>query len=197
MWGLYKFGYCLSWPFIGIRYRYKVRGRENIPEGAALICPCHSSNSDPFMVSYAFTRKTVIHYMAKAELFRVPLLGPIVYKLGSFPVERGQSDVNAIKVAMKYLKSGEKVCIFPEGKRIWDDNNTDAKTGAVILSVRTGVPVIPVYVARKKPWFCRVRIVIGEPYMVGLDKKTATHEDYKAATVQLMQKINALKEVVK
>jgi len=195
MWGFYKFACCLTWPFIGIRYPHKVRGRENIPEGAALICPCHSSNTDPLLAAYAFRKKNVLHFMAKAELFRIPILGPLVYKLGSFPVERGKSDVNAIKCAMKFLKNGEKVCMFPEGKRVWDEENTKAKTGAVILAVRMGVPVVPVYIARKKPWFRRVPIVIGEPYMVDLDKKTATHEDYKTATVQLMEKINALKAV--
>lgn len=194
---LYKICYCITVPFVSLKYRIKTFGREKISNGVAIVCGNHSSNIDPVLMAYAFTRKTHIHFMAKAELFKIPLLGRILKAIGTFPVDRGQSDVNAIKTAMKFLKDGEKVAMFPEGTRIQDESNTEAKTGAVILAVRTNVPVVPVYIARDKKKAGRIPVVIGEPYYIELDKKTAKHEDYKKETIRLMEKINGLRAVAK
>ena len=79
----------------------------------------------------------------------------------------GKSDVGAIKQAMKYLKEGEKVLLYPEGHRIHESRGEqgEAKNGAAMLAVRCGVPILPVYVPEQKPWFRRTTVVIGEPYM--------------------------------
>lgn len=192
---LYKFCYLLMWPFVSLRYWTRVKGRENIAPGGAILCGNHSSNIDPVLLGYSYTRRTHVHFMAKAELFKIPVLGRIIHAIGTFPVERDKSDVNAIKTAMKYLKSGEKIAMFPEGTRIMDENNTRAKTGAVIIAVRSNVPVVPIYIARKKKWFKRIPIVIGKPYYVPLDKKTAQYEDYVRETTKLMETINGLGSV--
>lgn len=189
---LYRICCYLTVPFVTIMYRVKIKGRENIPPGGAVLCGNHSSNFDPIFMAYAFKSTTQIHYMAKAELFKVPILGRILRAIGIFPVERGKQDVSAIKTAMKHLKNGEKLGIFPEGHRIKDENNTDAKTGAVLLATRTSMPIVPVYIAREKKWYRRVPVIIGEPYYVPLDKKTAKHEDYMIETVKLMETINGL-----
>lgn len=189
---LYRICYSISVPFVSLKYRIKAKGRENIPPGGAVLCANHSSNLDPLLMAYAFKSKTHIHFIAKAELFKIPILGRVLRAIGIFPVDRGNNDVNAIKTAMKLLKNGEKVGIFPEGTRIKDENNTEAKTGAVIFAARSNVPVVPVYIARKKKWSKRVPVIIGKPYYVPLDKKTAKHEDYMRETKKLMETINGL-----
>jgi len=189
--GLYKVFYLLTYPFITLLYWHKTTGRVFIPEGAAVVCANHSSNSDPLLLAYALTRHTHLHFMAKAELFRIPVLGLILRKIGIFPVDRAKSDITAIKTAMKYLKAGEKVAMFPEGRRVANSDG-GAKTGAVRLAVRMGVPVLPVHIPRRKRWFSRVSITIGEPYTISLDKKAASPQDYNRAASELMERIEAL-----
>jgi len=192
---LYKLCYSIIWPFVSLRYWRKVKGRENIAPGGAILCGNHSSNIDPVLLGYAYTIKTHVHFMAKTELFKIPLLGRIIRAIGTFPVERDKTDVAAVKTAMKYLKNGEKVAMFPEGTRIMDEDNVEAKSGAVIMAVRSNVPIVPIYISRKKRWFKRVSIVIGEPYYVPLDKKTAQVNDYDRETIKLMETINGLKAI--
>lgn len=190
---IYKLCYSILYPFISLRYWHRVTGRENIPEGAALVCANHSSMSDPILVAFALTKAHQLHFMAKIELFRIPVLGSILRKAGIFPVDRSKTDVTAVKTAMKYLKSGEKVGIFPEGKRVAEDESGDAKSGAIRLAMRTGAPILPVYVPRTKRPFKRVNIVIGKPYNIELDKKSASAEDYDRCAAELMDKINGLR----
>ncbi len=78
-------------------------------------------------------------------------------------VRRGKSDVGAVKTALKALKGNEKLLIFPEGTRRRRENG-DAKTGAAMLAIRTGVPIVPVYITPERSLFPRTKVVIGEPY---------------------------------
>jgi len=129
--------------------------------------------------------------MAKAELFRIPIIGPILRAVGMFPVDRAGGGAMAIKGAMKLLKAGEKVGMFPEGTRIRSEDASEAKTGAVRLSARMGVPILPVYIPRDKKLFRFNRMVIGAAYQVELDKK-ATPEEVEQAAETLMAKLRRL-----
>lgn len=188
----YKLCYFILWIFMLFRYRIDVTGRENIPSEAVIACANHSSNYDPLFLGYAITSKRHVHFMAKAELFKYPFLGWVLRNAGSFPVERDKQDVNAIKTCLRYLKQGEIVALFPEGTRVMDENNTKAKVGAVVIAARAEVPILPVYIARDKRKYKRIPVIVGKPYRVDLDKKTATAEDYKRETVKLMENINRL-----
>ena len=139
--------YTVLWPIFNLIHPVKAIGRENIPEGAALICPNHTRASDPFFVLFAFKRKHIMRAMAKAELMRVPVIGWLLGKAGVFGVERGSADINAVKTALRVLKDGYKLLLFPEGTRVAEgqEEEHEAKTGAAMLAVRTGVPIVPVY----------------------------------------------------
>ena len=193
----YWFWYTVIWPFFNLFHPSRVIGQEHIPDGGALICANHTKMSDPFFVVFALRRRRQVRIMAKAELMRVPIIGPLVKSVGVFGVDRGRSDVGAIKTAMKYLKSGEYVLLFPEGTRIREGESGEGKAGAAMLAARTGVPILPVYVPGKKKWFRRTTVVIGQPYRPQLEGRKGSSEEYKAIADDLMERIHALEAQVK
>ncbi|MBE6973569.1 MAG: 1-acyl-sn-glycerol-3-phosphate acyltransferase [Ruminococcaceae bacterium] len=186
--------YTVVWPFFNLVHPVKAVGRENIPEGAALICPNHTKASDPFFVLYAFGRRHVMRAMAKAEVMRLPVVGWLLSKAGVFGVDRGAADINAVKTALRFLKQGDKLLMFPEGTRVEEGENVEAKTGAAMFSVRTGAPIIPVYIPAKKRWFRPTTVVIGEPFTPQVAGRKGTSEEYHAIVDDLMSRIRALGE---
>jgi 1-acyl-sn-glycerol-3-phosphate acyltransferase len=187
----YSILYVILWPFFNLFHPCKAIGREHIPAGGALVCSNHTTLSDPLYIVFAFQRKNRLRAMAKSELMRIPGLGWLLRKAGIFGVNRGKSDIAAIKLALKVLKDGEKLILFPEGTRHSDG---EAKTGAAMLAIRSGVPIVPVYIPREKKWFRAIPVVIGEPYCPETQNKRATAEDYRAVSDDLMARIHALKE---
>lgn len=121
----------------------KAYGTENIPRtGPVLLCPNHTSLSDP--VGVWVTSPRMFHYMAAAELFDIPFLGRLITFLQGFPVRRGENDLLAISRCRQLLKQGEGVVIFPEGKMSQDGRLGELYEGAVLLALRSHCPVIPV-----------------------------------------------------
>ena len=189
---LYTILYCIVWPFFNLVHPCKAIGRAHIPEGGALVCANHTALNDPLFIVFAFRHKYQLHPMAKAEFMSIPVLGWLLKKAGVFAVERGKSDVTAIKIAMRYLKTGEKVLMFPEGTRHKDGDVRDAKAGAAMLAIRTGVPIVPVYVPAEKRWFRRTPVVIGEPYHPYIPGKKGSAEEYRAVADDLVERIRRL-----
>ena len=97
-------------------YRLKVEGAENIPEGGCILASNHTSVMDALVLSAAVGGRQ-IRYMAKSELFRVPLFGRLIRSLGAYPVDRGGADVRSIKTAISLIGDGEMLGIFPQGTR--------------------------------------------------------------------------------
>lgn len=191
--------HILYWPIMicfSIFHPVRVVGREHIPEGAAVVTANHSAYADPMLVVSAFGYHHPLRIMAKEELFHIPVLGWFLIKIGMFGVNRGQSDIAAVKRAIKVLKEGCKLMLFPEGTRVTETKSadTDAKTGAILFAARTGAPLVPVFIPRKKRWFRSTRIVIGEPYHPDVPEKRATQEDYQLAADELLRRIYALEE---
>jgi len=133
-----------------------------------------------------------VHYIAKIELFRVPVVATVITKLGAISVDRDKSDVTTVKATLGYLKNDEKVAIFPEGRRVLTDEAALAKNGAVKIAERTGVPVVPVFVPRRKPVFRKLKVVIGVPYYIEKQDDKRTADDYTLLAETLMGKIEAL-----
>ena len=188
----YRFYYTLSRIFIGLFYRLKVTGRENIPQGACLICANHSSNIDPFLVAYAFGIQHHLHIVAKIQLFKIPIISSILKKIGMISVDRDVLDASSVKSTLMYLKNGEKVLIFPEGSRSSRDDASAAKSGAVKLAERAGIPLLPLNIPRKKPLFSKVPITIGEPYYIDKTEKKRHQDEYIELSRILMGKISQL-----
>ena len=113
---LYKICVSLLTPFIYLFFRLRVTGKSNIPSGAAVVCGNHSSNLDPIVLGVALGVRNPLCFMAKKELFDIPVLRGLLRALGTYPVDRGAADLKAIKDSGG-LKAA-KVVLFPQGTRV-------------------------------------------------------------------------------
>ena len=188
----YRGCYRIARVLLGIVYGFGVKGKENIPEGATMICANHSSIYDPFFIAFAFGIENHIHIIAKAELYKIPILSTIIQKLCAIKVDRGILDVNTVKETFSYLNKGERVAIFPEGTRRPVENTVTAKSGAIKIAEHAKVPIVPVYIPRKKPLFSKITLVIGEPYLIEKPNYKRTSDDYAQLADTLMSKIEAM-----
>lgn len=184
--------YCIVFPFFNLFHPSKPIHRENIPEGAALLCPNHTKASDPLFAVFAMGLRYRPQVMAKEEIMKIPVLGWILGKAGVFAVARGKSDVGAIKRAMKCLKDGDKLLMFPEGTRSKDGDLGEGKTGVAMLALRTGAPIVPMYIPAKKRWFRRTPVVFGEPFLPQAESGRGNAADYERIAAELMARIAAL-----
>lgn len=159
--------YALLSGIIGLIFRIKVVNPENEPdEGGFVVCANHISATDPIMLCYAF-RKHQVCFMAKKELFKIPLLSGFFRMLGAFPVDRGGNDVGAIKNAISIVQEGRCLGVFPQGHRYpgVDPRETDTKNGAALIAAKAGAAVIPAYIWHKNKKggpFRRTYVIIGE-----------------------------------
>lgn len=153
----------------------KHSGVENIPkEGGVILAANHISNWDP-PVAAAFVPRKVC-YMAKEELFHVPLFGRVIRALGAFPVRRGASDRAAIRKAINLLESGACLGVFPEGTRSRTGALGKAEPGLALLALKSGAPVVPAAIVgtnrifSRGCFFPRVEIRYGEPLVFAADR---------------------------
>lgn len=160
---LYRVIRLLVYPFVRLIFRLKITGKEHIPpNGGFVLCANHTSIADVFILAVVFRR--TIHFMGKAELFHSPVSRFLFQKLGSFAVQRGKGDVEAIEQACRYLEKGEVFGIFPEGTRGNGQTLGRGKAGAALIAQKTGAPVLPVslrYSSGRARAFCRVAVHIG------------------------------------
>mgnify|MGYP005879528451 CR=1 FL=1 len=190
----FHFLYAVIWPFFNLFRPLKVIGRENIPDGAAVLCPNHTTIGDPFYVVFAFGRRYPMRAMAKIQIMRVPFIGWILGKGGVFGVDRGHADMHAVKTALKLLKDGNKLLMFPEGTRVRKGEDVKGKSGAALFATRTGTPLVPIYVSWKKYWFRPSPVVIGKPIYPKIAGRKATAEELEQITEHLMAEIYRLGE---
>ena len=191
---LYAFLKKLVQGFVRFLFRIEVEGEENIPKaGAVLVCPNHISNWDPVILGVVFDRQ--IRFMAKASLFKVPLLNVLIKTLGAFPVSRGTADPSALKTAIKLLGDGDAVGMFPQGTRCIgvQPDITEVKSGVGMVAHRAKCDVLPVMIKTKKyrilP-FRKVYIKIGECIKHSdLGINNGTRDEYTNASMYIFKRI--------
>jgi 1-acyl-sn-glycerol-3-phosphate acyltransferase len=124
----------------------RVEGLENLPRsGSYILVANHISWLDPPMIEFALG--VPIRYMAKRELFAVPVIGFVLRAIGNFPVRRGESDRRALETALRVLEAGQPLGYFPEGTRSKDGVLHRAKPGIAFLARRSGAPLVPVAIS--------------------------------------------------
>lgn len=101
----------------------------------------------------------------------------------------------ALKEAMRVLRAGEKLLLFPEGTRVKEGEESEARTGAAMFATRTGAPLVPIYIPPKKRRFRKTTVVFGEAYYPEFEGRKPTPEDYQRIADDLMVRIRALGEM--
>ncbi|WP_028610509.1 lysophospholipid acyltransferase family protein [Paenibacillus harenae] len=170
-------------------FRLEASGMENIPaEGPVILASNHLSNFDPPTVGVKVKRK--VHFMAKEELFMVPVFGPLIRAFGAFPVKRGGVSKDAIKSAISLLKEGNVMGIFPEGSR--NSQAGAAKKGAAMIAVRSGAAVVPVaIIGRYKP-FSKIKVYYGKPIDLTAIIEESSPDMLEQVTDAIMARIREL-----
>lgn len=131
--------------FFKIALGFKVYGKQNVPKrGAFILASNHVSHLDPPALSCASPR--ALHFMARHDLFNNWVFAALIRALNAFPVKREGADFTALKGAVRRLKAGEPLLIFPEGRRSRTGEIQAAQPGVGFLSIIAGVPILPVYV---------------------------------------------------
>jgi len=178
-------------------YRVKVEGIENVPaEGCILACN-HTAFSDVLVVSAAAKRQ--VRYMAKKELFKIPLLGRLISALGAYPVNRGGADVGSIKRTIGLLEGGELIGIFPQGTRrgYEDPRTTEVKGGIGMIAYHTHSAVLPAFIDNKRGKTGILRrntVIFGKmiPYEeLGFTDGGA--KEYQAVSEEIFRRVCAIK----
>ena len=177
--------------------RVKVTGLENIPaDGPVMLCSNHIAIRDPILIAAVCKRQ--ITFIGKKELFKVPVIGWLIKKLGAVPIDRSGADVGAIKASVNVLKTGGALAIFPQGHRYPGVNpaTTPTKNGAALMVYRSGCDVVPVCIKTKGfkyGLFRRKEIIFGKliPYSE-FGFKNGGNEEYKKATERIFGDILSL-----
>lgn len=191
----YRIIYTIAAPIIHLLFPCRAVGLEHLPEGGALLCANHASGWDPIVIALQLPRDSRLTVMAKDQLFRIPVLGFFLRKLGIFPVKRGGSDLTAMKTAMKVLNGGNRLLVFPEGTRVEEAGDVEAKGGVTVMATRTGVPMVPVYCGGKHKFLRKTTVVFGEPYTPAIAGRRPTPEENRAVAGEIMTRIYSLSEV--
>ena len=196
----YRIIYAIFAGLVGFLFRIRVTGREHEPDkGGFIVCANHISATDPVVLCYAF-RKHQVRFMAKKELFKIPLLSGLIRVLGAFPIDRGGNDVGAIKTSVSMIKEGKCMGIFPQGHRYpgVDPRTTKTKNGAALIATRAEADIMPVYIMRKNNTFKIFRktyVVIGEriPF-ADLNYDPQADGEYARITAEIFDKVCTLGE---
>ncbi|HOM71413.1 MAG TPA: lysophospholipid acyltransferase family protein [Armatimonadota bacterium] len=169
---LYWIGWILCRLALTIFGRYKAVGAGNVPsEGGVILAPNHVSYIDPPAAGCGI-RKRQVRFMAKSELFKIPVLGYLIDRVGAFPVKQNTADRAALKKAMDLINSGNIVCLFPEGTRSLIGELMEAQPGLGMIALKTKAPVVPAALIGTNKmlpphsWylhFSRIKVVYGKP----------------------------------
>jgi 1-acyl-sn-glycerol-3-phosphate acyltransferase len=172
-------------------YRIEAIGREHFPkEGGVLLCSNHIHNFDPMVVGMMAPRP--IHYMAKEEIFSVPVLGNIVRKCNAFPVKRGFNDREALRTGLKLLKDGHVFGLFPEGTRSKTGELGKGLSGAGFFALRSTAAVVPCAIIGPYRSFRKLKVVYGQP--IDLEEMRKEKVSAEQVTELIMSKIEKLKK---
>lgn len=143
MW--YFIGWSIFYVYLRFYLNVRVVGRKNVPaKGSFIFASNHTSYLDPVLLGTSIHRS--LNYMAQEGLFEKGFLAWALPKVQAFPVKRGEGDPGAIRQALKLLKTGKPLVIFPEGTRSEDANLQRGKPGIGFIAARSGVPVVPAYI---------------------------------------------------
>ncbi|MDD4237767.1 MAG: lysophospholipid acyltransferase family protein [Desulfotomaculaceae bacterium] len=170
--------------------RWEIRGVENLPAtGGVVLVANHVSYWDPVAIICAMKRQ--VFFMAKSELFKIPLVSYAVRSSGAIPVRRDVTDRNAVRTALRLLQAGEVVGIFPEGTRSKSEEMLKPHLGSAMIALKAGTPVVPVAVSGTRGMFGKITVYVGSPIHFQSVTK-ATKADLESVSDRIMSEIALL-----
>ena len=184
-------------PIIRFFQRIKPVGLENVDTTKGyVICSNHIAAKDVIMIGAVYPEP--IRFIAKKELFSIPLLGGLIKKLGAIKLDRGGNDVSAIKHSVNLAKSGYNIAIFPQGHRYpgVDPSTTPTKNGAGLIAYKSEADILPVFIRTKNNkygLFRKIEIVFGKPIKnCDFNFTSGGALEYEAATNKIFSDILSL-----
>lgn len=182
--------------------RYETRGSERVPlSGGCIVASNHASFLDPVAVGCGLMRRHV-RFLARDTLFKSRLTGWWADRVGVVRIDRDKGDIAALRSALRVLRRGGLICLFPEGTRTPDGKLQEAQGGVGFLMAKAGVPVVPVFVEgtfdalpRGARWVKprKVNVVYGEPILPHeLRRFDRNKEGYRQAAEFLMSRIGSI-----
>lgn len=154
---------CLPARFLLLLKKQKTDGRayRGAPKGAAVLVCNHVGQLDPFLIDCYFWSRRV-YFLASKQVMQKPVAGALLRGMGCISIDRENADLDAVRTAVELLKEGNLLGIFPQGGI--HSELTQIKGGAILIALRAGVPIVPMYTERKKHVFSRRRLIVGEPF---------------------------------
>ncbi|MDD7362927.1 MAG: lysophospholipid acyltransferase family protein [Peptoniphilus sp.] len=171
--------------FVRLLYPYKVENMPPIEDKSYILVANHKSSWDPLIISIFFPRP--IRWMAKKELYDIPIVKFIFDHTGVIGVERGHGDPKSTIQAMRVLRDGEVLGIFPEGTRVQNPDYHNGKSGTALLASRTGTDILPIYIDGEYKPFRRRRYIFRDP--IPFEKKKLSTEQYEEIMYDIMKNI--------
>lgn len=200
---IYNFYYwiqrMIAWFLYKVIFDTTIEGQENIDFNSTfLIIANHNSYIDPPLVGFAVPKP--IAYMAKEELFKVPVMNKIIHWSGAYSINRKNKDTSFIENTVYALEHGWLVTIFPEGGRSLDGKMMPIKSGVARILVKHHVPVLPVaLIGTNKAWGkgqkfkfrTKMKVIIGKP--IYSEEYLPTLDLSEAEKIEHIRKIYATK----
>lgn len=173
----------------GERYRGRIRG-------GAIFAMNHVGFSDPFVVSVCFWYRRVF-YLAAEAVMKGKLRSLLLRGTGCIKIDRNISDLEAVKKCIGILKEGRTLAVFPQGSVTGEEEAVQIKSGAILMALQAGVPIIPMYSPRREHWYQRKVVVIGDAIDCGefVTKKIPSMKNIEAASHALQQAMQSCREV--
>lgn len=168
----------------GEKYRGRIRG-------GAIVAANHTSMADPFLVGVAVWYRRLF-FLAAEVVMQGKLRSWLLKGVGAIRIDRNTADVEAIRNSVNVLKEGHLLAVFPQGGITAGEDVQSLKSGAVLIALQAGVPIVPMHIYPRKRWYSRRVVVIGnevDPRKI-IQKKFPSTADIEKVSQVLMEEMN-------
>lgn len=163
-------------------------------QGGAIVAANHTSFADPFLVGVAFWYRRLF-FLAAEAVMGGKLRSWLLKGVGAIKIDRNCADIDSLRKCVDVLKAGYLLSVFPQGGIAAEDEIKTVKSGAILMALQAGVPIVPMYICPKRRWYSRRTVVIGNPIEPRdyIAKKFPSTKDIERVSQILMEKMNHCK----